>query len=219
MLSVQSYSIPTHKKRRISHNSCLPMVYNDDREDSFRSKRKCTKQNQLDYKIMSLSNNQYICYIRKPICIRRVEQMIRQEYMKLQESLYTPTYHVEADVLTGDQIYVEDAYDIQEKIWQNLNFDRLYSELARREYKDGEIEPRDNVLSINNQYDIPFQGLIKDYTVVQYSLEAGSSSPSPETTHAVVEIYLETDEQQATTTTTTTHRPVLEEVPDAMFTN
>lgn len=227
MLSVQSYALPTQKKRRISGHSYLPTVspIDDDgngHDNPFRSKRKrkCTKLNQLDYKIMSLSNNQYICHIKKPICVRRVEDMIREEYIRLQDSLYTPTYHVEYDAMNGDQIYVEDtdANDIREKVWQNLNFHRLYSELARREYQDGQIAPRDNVLTINNQYDIPFQGLIKDYSVVQYSLEGG---PAADTTHAVVEIHIETDEQSSsantTTVNTTTHRPVLEEVPDAMF--
>ncbi|CAL9727538.1 hypothetical protein MOUN0_A00232 [Monosporozyma unispora] len=221
MTSVQSYIniLPSQKKRRISVNSYIPSC-SDSEEDiepgrmTLKRKRKCNRTNQLNYNIRSLSHNQYICYIKKPISIGTVEQMITQEYLKLQDSLYTPTYHVEYDSLTGNEIYVEDTNpnDIQGKIWENLNFNKLYSELAKVQYKDGNFTPRDNVLTINNQYEIPFNDFIKDCNVLQYRLEGGSHNNAM--TSAVVEIYIETGDNL---NTNNYYPPVLEEVTDAMF--
>lgn len=193
------------RKRRYK---CEDTLHNDDTGIS--TKRKCGRDQTITYCIRSLSSNQYICHVKKRIAIQNVEAMIRQEYLRLQQTLYTPTYQVEFDA-KGHETYREDIArmrEIQKTIWETLNFNQLYSNCAKSQYQNDKITYNDNILTINQGYKIPFDQRITDCNIIEYKLEPemGNTTTS---INAIAELFIETSRS--------THPPLLEEVTDAMF--
>lgn len=211
MTSVQSYIKLLHdteyeptqsiqRKRKISLNtSNNKSDATDDYYDYYyyylnRGKRKCDKSRQLIHNIRILSNCQYLCYIKKPVSLTDIENMIKQEYLKVKESIYKPNYRVEYDS-KGNQIYIEDQtndVDLQRQIWENINFQQMYSNLAKIQYEPNrnKFSIDKNLLKFSDLYEIPFNDNIKDYSIVQYSLEQDKRSGR---INAVVEIFIETE--------------------------
>lgn len=193
-----------------------------------RDKRRCSRNDKLIHNIRTLSNWQYICYIKKPVSLIDVENMIKNEYLRVRESIYKPIYHVEYD-LNGNQVYIEDqtnSDDLQGKIWQNLNFHQLYSNLAKMQYDSSvnKFSIQKNVLKFNEVYEIPFNDIIKDYNIIQYRLEQDKYTGR---INAVVEIFVETENKtnglhkyhsnNNNNNNAAVYPPILEEVTDAMF--
>ncbi|KAK5781892.1 Cur1p PWA37_000855 [Arxiozyma heterogenica] len=230
------------RKRKIEYNT-YDYNYSDDNhnnnnnnnsEDSStitddyltRGKRKCNKNRQLIYNIRTLSNWQYICYIKKPVPLIDIENTIKNEYLRVKESIYKPNYHVEYDS-NGNQIYVEDQSNsdvLQGKIWQHLNFRQLYSNLAEIQYNPSvnKFSIERNLLKFNDVYEVPFNDIIKDYNIIQYRLEQDNSTGN---INAVVEIFIETENKNVDlyrcsnkiSDNNAVYPPILEEVTDAMF--
>lgn len=215
------------RKRKIDYNT-----YDNNSSDNTgataenyltRGKRKCNRNNQLMYNVRSLSNWQYICYIKKPVPLIEIESMIKNEYLRIKESIYKPNYHVEYDS-NGNQIYIEgqtNSDDLQGKIWQSLNFHKLYSNLAEIQYDPNvnKFSIQKNLLKFNEIYEVPFNDVIKDYNIIQYRLEQDKSTGS---INAVVEIFIETENNKNDlykydNNNNVVYPPILEEVTDAMF--